>query len=102
MPDKKIHQLAGGVVGVGFAALEAKNQPTNQFCIEMIGGGIGGYVAGMLPDVLEPAISSWHRGVCHSATAGAAVYTLNQLWLSGHRFAGTTPKNVEEFHMFRM
>jgi len=73
MPGRTTHQLAGAIAGVGFAALDAKNQPTPHFCIEMIGGGFGGAAAGMLPDWLEPAVCSWHRGVCHSATAGGAV-----------------------------
>jgi hypothetical protein len=73
MPGRKTHQLVGATAGVAFAAVEAKNQPSQHMCIEMIGGGFGGYAAGMLPDWLEPAICSWHRGICHSATAGAAV-----------------------------
>jgi membrane-bound metal-dependent hydrolase YbcI (DUF457 family) len=36
--------------------------------LEMIGGGLGGQVGGLLPDQLEPAISSWHRGTAHSYT----------------------------------
>jgi hypothetical protein len=51
----------------------AKNQPSQHMCIEMIGAGFGGYAAGILPDWLGPAICSWHRGICHSTTAGAAV-----------------------------
>jgi hypothetical protein len=73
MPGRRTHQLAGATAGVAFAALEAKSQPDEHFWIEMIGGGFGGYFAGALPDLLEPAICSWHRGICHSATAGTAV-----------------------------
>ena len=73
MPGRKTHQLVGATAGVAFAAVETKHQPSQHMCIEMIGGGFGGYAAGMLPDWLEPAICSWHRGICHSATAGAAV-----------------------------
>jgi hypothetical protein len=33
-------------------------------------GGLGaGYVGGALPDIFEPALHSWHRAECHSATA---------------------------------
>ena len=73
MPGKRTHQLVGAGAGVTFAAFEAKNQPDQYFWVEAIGGFLGGYVAGTLPDVLEPAICSWHRGVFHSATADSAV-----------------------------
>src|SRR5690242_1236070 len=43
MPGRKTHQLVGATAGVAFAALEAKNQPSQHMCIEMIGGGFGGY-----------------------------------------------------------
>jgi membrane-bound metal-dependent hydrolase YbcI (DUF457 family) len=30
-------------------------------------------LGGLLPDILEPALSSWHRDVAHSLTTGAGV-----------------------------
>jgi membrane-bound metal-dependent hydrolase YbcI (DUF457 family) len=74
MPDKKTHQHIGAGCGAAFAAFEAKDQPNVYFWIELIGGALGGYSGGTLPDWLEPALGSWHRGVCHSAAAGTAVF----------------------------
>jgi len=41
--------------------------------VEAVGGAIGGYLGGIMPDLLEPAISSWHRGTAHSYAGGATV-----------------------------
>ena len=49
--------------------------------METIGGGFGGYLASMLPDQLEPATSSWHRGACHSLTAAGVVGSLDNVLL---------------------
>jgi hypothetical protein len=35
-------------------------------------------VGGMAPDWLEPAVCSWHRGVWHSASAGAVLIYAQQ------------------------
>ncbi len=71
MSDRKTHQVIGAISGAAGAGYVSWNQPG--FLPEAIGGGFGGYWASMLPDQLEPATSSWHRGVCHSLTAAGLV-----------------------------
>ncbi len=71
MSDRKTHQFVGAVSGAVRAGYVSWNQPG--FLMETIGGGFGGYWASMLPDHLEPATSSWHRGACHSLSAGGMV-----------------------------
>lgn len=39
-----------------------------------------------LPDVLEPALSSWHRNVAHSCTAGAAIVYSKDALLQFEKF----------------
>jgi hypothetical protein len=73
MPDGATHKLIGASGGCVFAAYRAKDQNPGSWIAELAGGAIGGYVGGILPDILEPAISSWHRGVAHSYVGGATV-----------------------------
>jgi hypothetical protein len=74
MPGREKHKYVGAAAGVGLAAYKAHGQPKQYFLIEIIGGGLGGMVGGMAPDWLEPAVSSWHRGVCHSVGVGWVMY----------------------------
>ena len=73
MPDGATYKLIGASGGAAFAAYRAKDQNPGNWIAELAGGAIGGYVGGILPDILEPAISSWHRGVAHSYVSGATV-----------------------------
>src|SRR5258708_140013 len=73
MADGKTHKAIGMTSGAIFAAYKAKNQTPENFIIEAIGGALGGYAGGILPDYLEPAISSWHRDIAHSVAAGSTV-----------------------------
>jgi hypothetical protein len=73
MPDFKTHQYAGIAAGVVYSAYDAKEQELLAVLLEAVGGAVGGSLGGVLPDYLEPAISSWHRGTGHSWTAGAAI-----------------------------
>jgi LexA-binding, inner membrane-associated putative hydrolase len=82
MPGKETHKYVGAAAGVALAAFEAHGQPKNYFLIEMLGGALGGMAGGMAPDWLEPAVSSWHRGVCHSASAGVSCIVYVQQFLA--------------------
>jgi membrane-bound metal-dependent hydrolase YbcI (DUF457 family) len=75
MADGVTHKLAGTGSGLIFAAYRANGQSPGDWIVELAGGAIGGYVGGILPDVLEPAISSWHRGTAHSYVSGATLAT---------------------------
>lgn len=69
MPDSKTHKYVGMGAGAVYAAFQAKDRPNTDWLLEVIGGGFGGYLGGILPDKLEPALSSWHRDSCHSWAA---------------------------------
>jgi hypothetical protein len=78
MPGRETHKYVGAAAGLALAAAQAQQESKPHFWIEMMGGAIGGMVGGMAPDWLEPAVCSWHRGVCHSASAGAALIYAQQ------------------------
>jgi inner membrane protein len=70
MPNRKQHAQAGALLGGGFALARASVANPNFVGAEAIGGLLGGWVGGILPDLLEPAIHSHHRDIAHSVTAG--------------------------------
>jgi hypothetical protein len=77
MASRRVHVALGVPSGIGAAAYAARQQTGNRLIIESVGGGVGGYVGALLPDILEPAVSSWHRSTCHSwAVVGIAVQTV--------------------------
>jgi hypothetical protein len=78
MSDRSTHKLAGVGSGAAFAAYRAKDQSFESLLVEVAGGAIGGYLGGILPDILEPAISSWHRSVAHSYISGGAIRGFGQ------------------------
>lgn len=75
MPNGKTHAWAGAATGSAVAAYRGRQQPLVNVLIEILGGGVGGYLGGKVPDVLEPALHPGHRDFCHSWTAGGAVAT---------------------------
>jgi hypothetical protein len=78
MPGKIVHQCVGAGAGGINAGFHAKEQQGAAYWIEVIGGIFGGYSTSMVPDKLEPAISSWHRGPFHSAFVGGAVISAGE------------------------
>lgn len=76
MADGKTHRLVGAGTGAVFAGFRANEQKAHQWWAEVAGGALGGYVGGLLPDVIEPAISSWHRDVAHSWTVGGGIVAM--------------------------
>lgn len=92
----RTHKIVGAASGAVYAGYKASNQPGSM--IEMIGGGVGGYWGGILPDQLEPALSSWHRNGFHSATAGGGViYASNMLsdWATACRLQAERYRAVQ-------
>ncbi len=79
MANRRTHEIVGVGVGVAYSSYRAKDQDSKNFLLEVLGGALGGYVGGRLPDVVEPGTSSWHRDVGHSLTAGAAVVSSQDL-----------------------
>lgn len=78
MPGKMVHQCIGAGAGGVHAGFHAKDQEGAHYWVEVIGGILGGYTTSMLPDKLEPAVSSWHRGPFHSAAVGGAVISVSE------------------------
>lgn len=72
MAKRGTHLVVGGATGVAAAAYAARNQDPWNFVAEVIGGGVGGALGSLAPDVLEPAIHSWHRSLAHSCATGVA------------------------------
>lgn len=72
MPNGNAHLLVGA--GLGFAGyLVYCRFSDRKFDLAEALLATGACALGSVsPDVLEPAVHSWHRGVCHSATAGGA------------------------------
>jgi len=77
MASRRAHVAVGIPSGVVAGVYAARQQKHDWLITESVGGGMGGYVGALLPDVLEPAVSSWHRSTCHSwAAVGVAVQTV--------------------------
>jgi hypothetical protein len=93
MSDGKTHKLVGAGAGAVFAGFRAKEQKDHHWWAEVAGGALGGYVAGQLPDLLEPAISSWHRDVAHSYTAGGGIIAIGN---AVEAFAAACRENAEK------
>jgi hypothetical protein len=79
MASRNAHLWVGTVSGLGLAAYQARNEQPAAFATETIGGALGGRVASLAPDWIEPAIHSWHRSTAHSyLTAGAIATTAHR------------------------
>jgi hypothetical protein len=79
MPDGRTHKLVGLTAGAGVAAYQAKEQDPLNRLFEILGGAYGGFLGGQIPDLLEPATSSWHRGPAHSYAAGGGIVAVKNI-----------------------
>jgi hypothetical protein len=70
MANRKTHAIAGFASGAVAAGYSARDLGPEYLIPEIISGGIGGMLGGIAPDVLEPAIHSWHSSVAHSGASG--------------------------------
>jgi xanthosine utilization system XapX-like protein len=73
MPNRATHEVAGAASGAAFALLRVCDAPMPYALAEVLGGALGGWVGGLLPDVLEPATTPNHRKVAHSVVAGGTL-----------------------------
>jgi hypothetical protein len=76
MANRRTHRRAGRIAGGVYAAHRAKEQRLVHCVAETVGGALGGEFGAILADVVEPGISSWHRGPAHSCAAGMGILSL--------------------------
>jgi membrane-bound metal-dependent hydrolase YbcI (DUF457 family) len=73
MPNRNVHVPVGMASGLAYSLYLTQDQKGNDQLLEVLGGVVGGYFGGRLPDVLEPANSSMHRAFAHSTTTGVSL-----------------------------
>jgi hypothetical protein len=73
MADGKAHTYFAIAAGVGMTAYVAKEQTGLDFWLQLLGAAIGSRCTGNLPDIFEPAISSYHWGTFHSVGMGGTI-----------------------------
>lgn len=73
MPNQATHEVVGAASGAAFTLLRVSDAPTPHAFAEVLGGAVGGWVGGLLPDVLEPATTPNHRKLAHSVVVGGAL-----------------------------
>src|SRR6266571_524689 len=94
MPNGRTHQAVATLVGVGTGLYTARNVHQADAALARIAGSVlAANLAAALPDLLEPAVHSWHRESFHSivalagATRLAVVPQRVVLWLSEREIA---------------
>lgn len=73
MADGKAHTYFALATGVGMTAYVAKEQTGLDFWLQLLGAAFGARCTGNLPDIFEPAISSYHWGTFHSVGIGGTI-----------------------------
>lgn len=71
--NRRTHVIVGMGSGAAVAMLRARGQDPWKQLAEAAGGALGGFAGARAPDVLEPAVHSWHRDTCHSVAAAGAI-----------------------------
>lgn len=77
MPNCFEHMLVSGLISAVRYSQIMKEAGKEIDLTKVIGIGLLGAIAGILPDVLEPATNPNHRSICHSILAGAGVIALD-------------------------
>jgi membrane-bound metal-dependent hydrolase YbcI (DUF457 family) len=81
----RVHRVVGAVAGVG-TVFACRSQEQKPLRVAEFFGAIGGGVAGgMLPDILEPAVSSYHRRFAHSVAAAGGLVHAARHWVPSLR-----------------
>lgn len=88
MPNGSFHKGLGALAGAATSACLSSDRQGLDRLAEVVGGLVGGWIGGAMPDIIDPAISPRHRCVGHAvAPAGlvAISYASNlvgwQTWL---------------------
>jgi hypothetical protein len=77
MPNNPLHIATSTPAGAVFAFYKANSQNDLARFVEALGGAVGGYVGGVLPDRLDPPSHPGHRSWGHgvgSVAAGAVAW----------------------------
>ena len=68
MPKRETHQKVGMTAGAVASAYHARGETLGDALVEVLGGRCAGWLAGALPDILEPAYRNpRHRSLCYSS-----------------------------------
>jgi membrane-bound metal-dependent hydrolase YbcI (DUF457 family) len=73
MPNRATHEVVGAASSAAFTLLRVGDAPIPHAFAEVLGGAVGGWVGGLLPDVLRPATTPNHRKLAHSVVAGGTL-----------------------------
>jgi hypothetical protein len=71
--NAQAHRLGGAVAGGGVAFVTRKGQNGIETLVEVLAGAGGGILGAKVPDWIEPATHSWHRGTAHSFTVAGGI-----------------------------
>jgi membrane-bound metal-dependent hydrolase YbcI (DUF457 family) len=70
--DGKTHKQVGLLVGLGSVGVYRFAERKMPRLGEIAGAAFGGMLGAGMPDILEPATSSYHRGIAHGVATSAA------------------------------
>lgn len=65
MPRRDTHVTAGVAAGAVWAFYHARNEHPADQVVEVLGGAVGGWLGGLLPDFIDPPASPQHRDIAH-------------------------------------
>ncbi len=86
MPGKRTHSGVGLAIGLGAGVLAVQGGDPEYRVIEVAFAGLGGWIGGVTPDLLEPASDPNHRAFFHSLTAGGGIAAVASAdWLKSIR-----------------
>lgn len=71
MPNGKTHKRVGAAFGAVAAFIRADGQTMEHRLIESVGGAIGGYFGGIVPDLIDPPTNPNHRSLGHGMIPAA-------------------------------
>jgi hypothetical protein len=73
MPCCKTHQRISTIAGAGLGFYLARECPLDAAAVRIAAAIFATRIGGALPDIIEPANSSWHRGTAHSLAVGGGL-----------------------------
>lgn len=73
MPSKSEHMIIGGVIGLACYLGQKNLTRTTPSLPGTVASTLLGGIAGTLPDIIEPATNTNHRGLFHSVVFGTGL-----------------------------